>query len=214
MMSKSKQRLDYLKDRRSKVCDYCGKPREIAGYCRSCWEKRTKRRKARMAEKKLRGECINCPNTAVFGKVKCQLCLDKYNNQRALREESRRLSGKCIHCSEPSAGGPSGFCSVCFVKHISGNHFKSISHADALLDIFHKQGGLCPYTGNKLILGNNASLDHIVPVSQGGSNDASNLQWVYSWEWFDVNKMKWGMTDQEFRKAIVSLHTYVTGGDL
>lgn len=49
-------------------------------------------------------------------------------------------------------------------------------------------------TGEKLIPGFNASLDHIIPVSKGGSSNKANLRWVTS----TINHMKWDLTDEEF----------------
>jgi 5-methylcytosine-specific restriction endonuclease McrA len=61
-----------------------------------------------------------------------------------------------------------------------------------------KQGGICPYTGKILSLGKDASVDHIVPKSRGGSTELSNLQWVY----YQVNFMKGDMFHEEFLELI------------
>ena len=52
----------------------------------------------------------------------------------------------------------------------------------------------CVYTGEKLIAGVNASVDHRIPSSRGGSDDLCNLQWVTK----KINRMKGNMTHQEF----------------
>jgi hypothetical protein len=49
-----------------------------------------------------------------------------------------------------------------------------------------KQDYTCPYTGIRLVLGQNATLDHIIPKSKGGTNTLDNLQWVHEW----INWMK------------------------
>lgn len=56
----------------------------------------------------------------------------------------------------------------------------------------------CPYTGIKLIPGVNASLDHIVPKCNGGSDELSNLQWVHIW----INKMKFCSDEDEFVRKL------------
>ncbi len=51
------------------------------------------------------------------------------------------------------------------------------------------QGGRCALTGGLLLPGVNASVDHIVPRSAGGTSDETNLQWVVA----DVNGWKGAM---------------------
>jgi hypothetical protein len=74
--------------------------------------------------------------------------------------------------------------------------------ADSLKCLIEQQHGKCPYTGISLVLGHNASLDHKASKSRGGSNDLSNLQWVYYGDDFDVNMMKRDTTEENFVKAI------------
>lgn len=50
--------------------------------------------------------------------------------------------------------------------------------ADALLRLWDEQGGLCALTGDPLVEGVNASLDHIIPISAGGSLGVENVRWV------------------------------------
>jgi 5-methylcytosine-specific restriction endonuclease McrA len=56
----------------------------------------------------------------------------------------------------------------------------------------------CPYTGEKLILGQNVSLDHKIPRSRRPdlAYEYSNLQWVSK----TYNRCKSDLTDAEFRK--------------
>lgn len=196
---KSEHRKKYLKERRAKVCDACGGEREIGGFCKSCWNKREKRRKKREQDKAAKGECRTCKNK-VSGKVHCNVCLNKRRLERARREEERKAQGVCILCGKAKAGS-SKKCSRCYAKDIASFHFGSTNRAEELLCLLKCQKDICPYTGINLVIGDNASLDHKIPKSKGGSNDLENLQWLYSGD-FDVNKMKWDMTDEEFVKAI------------
>jgi 5-methylcytosine-specific restriction endonuclease McrA len=74
-------------------------------------------------------------------------------------------------------------------------------------DKFDKQTGICPYTGRHLILGKDASLDHIVPSSKGGTNDLENLQWVFH----KANEMKWNYSEEEFLGLVREIFLYRFG---
>ena len=76
----------------------------------------------------------------------------------------------------------------------SKHHFKTTTQWKMLLDVFNKQKGICPYTGEKLEIGRNASLDHKISKFNGGASGPENLQWV-DWR---VNVMKWKMSEEEF----------------
>jgi len=59
------------------------------------------------------------------------------------------------------------------------------------------QNNRCVYTGDLLIPGVNASLDHIIPSSRielTVKNELANLQWVN----YYVNRMKWNNNHEEF----------------
>jgi 5-methylcytosine-specific restriction endonuclease McrA len=119
------------------------------------------------------------------------------------REKSRNQIGLCILCGKNKSGS-SKKCSKCYAKEVSSFHFGSVDRADELFCLLNHQNGICPYTGIKLVIGDNASLDHKIPKSKGGGDDLDNLQWLY-FGIFDVNKMKWNLTDKEFIEAILIL---------
>lgn len=50
------------------------------------------------------------------------------------------------------------------------------------------------YSGRRLVPGQNASLDHLVPRSRGGTDTLENLQWVD----LKVNLMKTDLMHDEF----------------
>ena len=66
-------------------------------------------------------------------------------------------------------------------------------HVD-LKQMLESQGYKCVYTGRRLEIGGNASIDHKIPRSRGGEDVIENLQWV-DWQ---VNRAKTDMTHDEF----------------
>jgi hypothetical protein len=65
--------------------------------------------------------------------------------------------------------------------------------AAELKSIVEKQGYRCALTGRSLTP-KNSELDHVVPRSKGGSNEACNLQWLHR----QVNRAKGTMPQSDF----------------
>ena len=63
--------------------------------------------------------------------------------------------------------------------------------ARGLVSQWIKQRGRCALTGIKL--NRTAHLDHVLPVSKGGSDDSSNLQWLTP----EANQVKGSLTVEE-----------------
>ena len=85
-------------------------------------------------------------------------------------------------------------CLKHYLQFTAKTHLGSFKKYKELEILFQKQNGICPYTGKKLQLGIDTSIDHIIPKSRGGSKDISNLQWVY----YKANFMKQDMFTNEF----------------
>lgn len=73
-----------------------------------------------------------------------------------------------------------------------------------LYEILEKQNFICPYSGRRLRIGINASVDHIIPKSMKGPNSLSNLQWVD----LEINRMKRGHTPIGFLSVIKIIAKY------
>lgn len=86
----------------------------------------------------------------------------------------------------------------------SNRHWKAIKNK------LQEQGYICPYTGEKLVLGVNASLDHIYPVFHYPDlkNDPENVEWVTQ----EINEMKRDRTPQEFLALISHILNYAAVG--
>jgi len=64
-----------------------------------------------------------------------------------------------------------------------------------LAEMREKQGGKCYYTGEELTL-ENVSLDHIIPLCDGGEHSISNVSLCTK----EVNRVKGQMSEAEFVK--------------
>lgn len=98
----------------------------------------------------------------------------------------------CPYCTKKSVAGR--YCLSHWFGNVSYNHFLTRTKADVLKALWEKQKGRCAYTGEKLVPGVNASLDHIEPTSVGGSLEPGNLQWVTK----TVNRVKTSLGHREF----------------
>ena len=83
-----------------------------------------------------------------------------------------------------------------YFKHISKVHNKRsggyVLRPIELWGLLKRQRMLCGLTGRRLNR-DNISLDHIVPLSKGGSNEPSNLRFVH----IDANTFKMDMDDSD-----------------
>jgi 5-methylcytosine-specific restriction endonuclease McrA len=105
--------------------------------------------------------------------------------------------GLCKHCGEPVAIGSRRYCLTHWFEKISCDRTGTTKNKDAIRKLIEEQNYLCVYTGKKLVLGENAQLDHKTPPRLGGSNDIENLQWIDA----QVNLWKGMRTHEEFVKS-------------
>lgn len=109
---------------------------------------------------------------------------------------SRRDAGLCPKCGDPATVGT--LCLNDWFANVASNHgLPRGSGGKALKQIWESQKGLCAYTGEPLVPGDNASLDHKIPVTQGGMYSLDNVQWVV----YQINRMKNDMTEDDFFRA-------------
>jgi hypothetical protein len=117
------------------------------------------------------GLCTMCRKvSAVEGKVYCVGCSTKrvdQNRKRSKRAISNNVCGYC--CQRPNEMPDENnfpLCAECYFRRTSKNHFGTELCWEALKHKMEQQNYLCPYTGEKLILGYNASLEHRYPKSR------------------------------------------------
>jgi hypothetical protein len=76
-----------------------------------------------------------------------------------------------------------------------------------LLEKLDECGWRCPYTGEQLVMGDNLSFDHILPVSRFPEkrHDPENVEPI-SWE---INMLKRHLTKDEFLALVRNIASYV-----
>jgi len=149
--------------------------------------------KACIAKRMRLGLCRCCGRPRDTAHTTCSACAARAAPRRRINARNRISSGTCLRCGVPATAGQC--CEKHWVYVIANNalrHCKLWKEALALLEL---QDRKCAYSGEPLIAGVNASLDHKTPRSRGGADTLENLQWVTK----QINRMKTDMTDEEFR---------------
>lgn len=166
-----------------KVCKKCGKAlpysefyshkngRYWYAWCKSCWDKKT----------------IEYNKT---NKVRC-----RESDKR--RRKERQSKGLCAKCDSPQLSNVV-VCEKHYLMRIGRDRLgrSTVEVAKILKDKLAAQNFQCPYTHEKLVLGTNTELDHILPVSRypDRAEDLDNVEWVSS----SINKAKHNCTKDEF----------------
>jgi len=165
----------------------------------------TPSQRVRRQRLKEQGLCTHCgKNPSCKDRITCDVCRKKRSAYGRKSVKKRKLKGQCIHCSNPTL--PTGsYCLKCWFGNTAINHFSSRRYARQLEDLWRAQKGRCAYTGEKLLPGVNASLDHIEPVGKcwdrknriavAENKEVSKLvQWVTK----EANTAKNHMSHREF----------------
>lgn len=145
--------------------------------------------------------CKNCKKRPPReGRKLCEYCTTNYVAKGNQKQSERIKNGLCFRCGKQPEN-PSRACRACALKVIASDNLKDIKRASEIGELLDKQQSRCVYTGLSLILGRNASLDHIVPRCKGGTDDLSNLQWIET----GINRLKRDLDDAEFREYLQNL---------
>ena len=164
-------------------------------------------------KRKLQQRCVECGQRAVRGIIRCAECAAKMGRAQTLLKEDRSRKRVCIQCGDPDVCNnykmqtkrqlgeltKACYCQKCYLKKLSMRTFGNSHRWLELLEVFNAQGGTCAYTGDHIVIGESASLDHREPCltskrNRGTNADISNLHWV---RW-DINFMKRDLSEDEF----------------
>jgi len=198
-LQKAKERSArrYEKKKTEKKCKNCGE--QVSGkfiLCDQCKEIK----KSLMKERKTNKLCVTCGKKSATNGTKCLVCYQTYTEGVEQKRNRRLAEGKCAFCEEFRVH--TRLCLKHYLQFTSKSHFGTMKRDQELYDLFLKQEGICAYTGRKLTLGLDASLDHIIPKARYGTNEMTNLHWVHQ----DVNFMKHDLLDAEFLQLIKEIY--------
>ena len=140
----------------------------------------------------------------------CKLCTKKYHQanktvwakQTKKRKTDLLSRGLCVDCGKSKLATHSkNQCPTCYWKHRSCHALGVVKHWEFVRDVFYANP-VCPYSGEKLVLGVNAELDHKIPrvVRPDLVSDINNVHWVST----EMNKKKKNRTHSEFKKYLAS----------
>lgn len=223
---------DHRKRRAKRVenglCESCGGPTNGETYCELCklrrrkniekqitteptFKERRKQTVQRRRQNRLsQGICVMCGKLPARNeRTICDICGEKRRGENRRCWENRIKKGLCRYCGERAITGKTcRSCDTCFLIKTAKKWLPTEDGPAILLDILHRQNSKCPYSGMPLILGENATLDHKIPRSKGGTADILNLQWVYYDQEFNVNTIKRDMSEENFLKAINTIYEH------
>lgn len=200
----------------TKACVKCGSPRGFKHkkFCVPCGieERRITNRHSRQVAFDA-GLCTSCKQPREAGRIErtCVACSEKWSARRHAWRAKQAAAGKCTNCDSQIAN-VGAVCEDCWFRRKSyrqvGIKWDHDIDWRALRGLFESQGRRCIYTGELLVPGKNASIDHKVPISRGGKHEIENLQWVS----VRVNFMKTEMTHEEFIATCLRIVANVASG--
>lgn len=132
---------------------------------------------------------------------------DKVNKQRREREKIFIQNGRCTKCSQSAdSNNVYSLCEKHFLGFTSLRHLGTTKYWSEIKILLESQNFKCAYSGVSLVLGKNASIDHIKSISQFPNlkNNLSNIHWVD----LQVNLMKRELSEEKFLSIIKSIHEF------
>lgn len=135
-------------------------------------------------------------------KAKTKGYQDAHYQKRQKKAIDHGLCAYTSKCNEPVIGKVR-FCLAHWCRSFTSRdpRFKSAFTEEEVIDLWNRQSGKCALSGTDLVPGVNAELDHITPISIGGTHSISNLRFINS----SLNKFKWKMDDKQFASVILSV---------
>lgn len=194
---KVKQRERRRQKRRERtalsLCRECGSPElKNKHYCALHASRRTVEKARRKERLRTQGLCSSCGRNPLKTAWLCGPCCLKEKDRVRRARENNKANGLCVCGRQPRENGNK--CDTCWLRDKAQEVLGRGKEWVLLLDLLEKQQFRCAYTGESLVLGVNASIDHIIPVCAGGKDSIDNLQFVTR----RINSMKSDCSHDEF----------------
>lgn len=199
------------------LCVRCRKVPPTGGTmrCDGCREVAKSHAKKSTAKKKSLGNCLSCGAPGARG-VRCDECRIKSGiagkNLRARRREEGvcRDCGKAAQMKDVTERRLSYYCHECYVKVMARGYLGSARHWKVLIEKLDACDWRCPYTGEKLVFGENLSFDHMDPISRFPEKkyDPDNIEPIS----LVVNMAKRQLTKGEFSELVLKIALHLNKG--
>jgi len=190
-----------LKAKLEKLCIDCGTALEETvkiQRCSVCNKKHIERANNRIKNVRRKpnsGMCHQCGKKS--SKRICDECKAKNKKYHIKYDkkkyENYKKNGVCVKCGAKRLLNQL-VCEVHYFRNISKASTGTEKNWKELKTKLEVQKNKCFYTNDKLILGINTSIDHIIPKSKNGNNNLENLVWCT----LEVNLAKRNLDDKSF----------------
>lgn len=192
-MSPASERQKAMVARRKErgVCVTCGKERDgITLACTKCREYNKLATQKKVSRRIELGLC-RCGREKTGVRAVCEHCAAHMDNRKKAAYET----GMCRQgCKSPRLE-LSQVCRICWFKKAANQYLGDYTRFEELIEVFDSQEGQCAYTKRTLMPGYNASVDHVIPKSRGGTDTLENLHFVE----LSVNYAKRNLLAGEFK---------------
>lgn len=170
------------------------------------------------------GLCVVCGVNKLKTKWHCEECAVKHKEKTACRRHVLKEKGLCTRCGKNTLK-TKHFCEECACieirnqtqKYKSDINFWASGIArsqrgagkvgitkERVLSVWERQQGRCAILNVPLTFAENASLDHIVPTSNGGTDELENLRIIHK----NINTAKHNLPDFEFAAMLRLLYPW------
>lgn len=178
------------------LCTECGVKTPVDGklVCLDCAIRMAEYSKALFHKRKANGGvCCYCGKPSLL--ARCQNCKGKDQLRQEKRRELMKLEGRCVRCSADKNMIDTR-CLKCVMKAVSLTNTGTKKNWKFFIDLLEQQDSKCFYTGEQLVVGINASIDHLLPVSRFPEKrtHSKNLVWCTN----KINIAKGALTYSEF----------------